>query len=48
MSKYQQWYDSLSENTKIYLKNQPTWHDKDLYKAFACGVLLGALFGIAF
>lgn len=45
MGKWEQWYDSLPENTKEYLKKQPVWHDKDV--AFFCSVALvvGFFFG---
>ena len=47
-SKYQDWYDSLPESTKIYLKNQPLWYDRDMFKAFCVGVLCGILIGLCF
>ena len=47
MGKYQDWYDSLPESTKIYLRNQPVWHDRDMWKAglvgFAFGIILGLI-----
>jgi acid phosphatase class B len=47
MNKFDGWYDSLSPNTKDYLKNQAIWRDKDLFKfsaiAFAIGVIVGAI-----
>ena len=46
MSKWDLWYDSLPDHTKIYLKNQPIWFDRDLYKAFAVGMLIGFLVGV--
>jgi len=49
MDKWSQWYNSLPEHTKIYLKNQPLWHDRDLFYvasvAFAIGVVVGILLG---
>lgn len=47
MSKYQAWWDSLSPQMQEYLKKQPVWHDRDLYKAFAFGLLFGILIGVA-
>jgi hypothetical protein len=47
MSKYQAWWDSLSPQMQEYLKKQPVWHDRDLYKAFAFGLLFGVLIGLA-
>ena len=48
--KYSKWYDSLTPQMKEYLKKQPVWHDRDLYKATGIGVgfglVLGFLFGI--
>ena len=46
MSKYSEWYDSLPEHTKEYLKRQPIWHDRDLYKAAAVGAAIGFVVGL--
>ena len=47
MSKFQTWYDSLPDHTKQYLKSQPIWHDRDMWKAaflgFAVGLIIGAI-----
>ena len=48
MSKFQAWYDSLPENTKQYLKRQPVWHDKDMWKAGLLGLSIGLILGLAF
>ena len=48
MSKFQAWYDSLPENTKQYLKSQPVWHDKDMWKAGLLGLSIGLILGLAF
>lgn len=45
-NKWDHWYDNLPEHTKTYLKNQPLWHDKDLYKAIAMGILIGFFIGV--
>lgn len=45
MNKWQTWYDSLPEHTKIYLKNQPVWHDRDMFKALAVGIVIGIIIG---
>jgi hypothetical protein len=42
------WYDSLPKHTKIWLKKQPVWHDADLFRFFAMGVLVGFLIGLIF
>lgn len=47
MSKFQDWYDSLSPQTKEYLKNQPIWHDRDLVKAGLFGAFIGVIIGVA-
>ena len=47
MSKFQDWYDSLSPSTKEYLKNQPIWHDRDLVKAGLFGAFIGVIIGVA-
>ena len=48
MTKWQQWYDSLSPSTKEYLEHQAIWTDRDLAKfaaiAFVAGVIIGILF----
>lgn len=46
MSKLSDWDNSLPENTKEYLKHQPIWHDKDLYKALAIGAVVGFVAGL--
>ena len=45
MNKYQQWWNSLSPQMQEYLKRQPIWHDRDLYKAMAVGAVLGFAVG---
>lgn len=45
MSKYETWWNNLSPQMKEYLKNQPIWHDKDLYKALAIGAVVGFVIG---
>jgi hypothetical protein len=47
MSKYQAWWDSLSPTTKEYLKNQPVWHDRDMWRAGLLGCAIGVLIGLA-
>jgi hypothetical protein len=39
------WWDKLDPKTKDYLKSQPMWHNKDLYKAMAVGVCIGFIVG---
>ena len=46
MSKFQAWYDSLPEHTKTYLKNQPVWHDRDMWKAGILGLAIGLVIGV--
>ena len=48
MNKWTGWYDSLPENTKQYLKRQPVWHDKDMWKAGLLGLSIGLILGLAF
>lgn len=48
MNKWDTWWDSLPEHTKIYLKAQPLWHDIDLAKAFGAGIVVGFLIGLLF
>jgi hypothetical protein len=47
MNKWTNWHDSLPEHTKEYLKSQPLWHDVDLFKALAIGLLIGIVIGVA-
>jgi alpha-L-arabinofuranosidase len=46
MDKWTNWYDSLPEHTREYLKNQPLWHDIDLIKAGLVGFVIGLIFGL--
>lgn len=45
-NKWEVWYDSLPKHTKEWLKNQPVWHDRDMFKAFAVGILVGLIIGV--
>lgn len=45
-SKLEIWYDSLPEHTKQYIKNQPVWHDNDMWKALAFGIFIGLIIGV--
>jgi len=45
-SKLESWYDSLPAHTKEYIKNQPVWHDRDIYKALAIGFFVGLIVGV--
>lgn len=45
MSKLSEWYESLPDHTKKYLKRQPIWHDRDLYKSLAIGAVVGFIIG---
>jgi len=40
------WWEQLDPKTKDYLKKQPLWHDKDLYKALAVGAVIGLIVGL--
>ncbi len=46
MSKWDLWWDSLSPEMKEYLKNQPVWHDRDIYKTLAIGIAIGFVVGV--
>ena len=48
VNKWNEWYDSLSPQTKEYLKSQPLWYDIDLAKAAAVGAVIGFLIGLLF
>ena len=45
--KYHDWYSSLPEHTKAWLKKQPLWHDRDLLIAAGIGILIGFILGLA-
>ena len=45
MSRFQTWYDGLHPNTQEYLKNQPIWHDSDMWKAGLFGAFIGLIIG---
>lgn len=47
-NKWEAWWDSLSPATQEYLKAQPLWHDIDLAKALAIGLVIGFLIGLCF
>ncbi len=44
-NKWDAWWDSLPKHTKAYLKTQPVWHDRDMFKSLAVGILLGIIIG---
>lgn len=46
MSNYHEWWDSLSPQMQQYLKRQPLWHDRDLYRSLAIGAVLGFVIGV--
>jgi hypothetical protein len=46
MNKWTAWYDSLPEHTKTYLKSQPVWHDRDMWRAGIFGLVIGILIGM--
>jgi ElaB/YqjD/DUF883 family membrane-anchored ribosome-binding protein len=46
MSKLSEWYDSLSEQTKAWLKEQPIYTVKDSYKFIAIGAVVGFIVGL--
>jgi len=45
MNKWDKWYNSLPEHTKIYLKSQPVWHDKDAVTFLCIGLIVGFVLG---
>lgn len=45
-NKWEDWWNSLSPQMQQYLKAQPVWHDRDLYRSFGVGVLVGFLIGV--
>lgn len=47
-SKWEEWWDNLPEQHKVYLSSQPVWHDRDLYKAMLYGAVIGFVIGLMF
>ncbi len=47
MNKWTKWYDGLPEHTKESIKNEPVWHDLDLFKMGVVGFFIGLLLGLA-
>jgi hypothetical protein len=45
-NKHQQWWDNLSPQMQDYLKRQPIWHDRDMYKAATVGSVIGFFVGL--
>jgi hypothetical protein len=45
MNKWNQWYDSLPEHTKQYLKSQPIWRDTDLAVVGIVALVAGFVLG---
>lgn len=46
MNKWDAWYDSLPSHTKEWLKNQPIYREKDIYKFIAIGTVIGFIVGL--
>lgn len=46
MSKLNEWYDSLPEHTKQWLKDQPIYKEKDLYRSMTIGGVIGFMIGV--
>lgn len=46
MNKYDQWWNSLPEQTRVWLKNQPIYREKDIYKFIAIGAVVGFVVGL--
>ncbi len=47
MGKYQEWFDSQPKQVQEWMKNQPVWHDSDLFKTGIVGFFIGLLLGLA-
>ena len=45
-NKWQQWWDSLPENYKIYLENQSQHYEKTSYVDIGLALLVGFVLGI--
>lgn len=42
---YQKWLEQHPKNTQEWLKKQPIWHDKDMFKAVCFGITIGLIIG---
>ena len=45
-SEFQKWFESQPKHTQIWMKNQPIWHDKDLFYFLALGIGIGFVIGL--
>jgi hypothetical protein len=43
--KWSAWWDSLPENTRIYLESQPIWYDRDVAKFVSIALVVGFIVG---
>jgi hypothetical protein len=43
---HQEWFEKQPKHTQEWLKKQAVWHDIDLFRFFAIGMLVGFLIGI--
>ena len=43
---HQEWLDLYPKSTQQWLKNQPIWHDGDMWIALCFGMFLGFLIGV--
>ena len=48
MNKYDKWWNSLTPQMQEYLKRQPVWYDRDMWKAGLIGFVVGILLGLLF
>lgn len=44
-TKWDEWREKQDPKLLAYLDRQPIWHDKDLYKAVAIGIVIGICIG---
>jgi hypothetical protein len=46
-TKWEEWYDSQPDHIKRWMdQDNPIWYDKDMYKAFGTGIIIGIVIGL--
>lgn len=43
--KWTAWWNSLPENTRIYLESQPIWHDNEVTIFISISIVIGFIIG---
>lgn len=49
MNKWEKWYQSQPQHIRDwYDQPRAVWYDSDMFKAFALGIVVGSILGLAF